>query len=84
MMSSQDTPAETTSLSWPGVSGRSGVSPDRRGESDLAIDRETFIVLTAWLRDQDPRLRDEAIDRCICYGQYVSRLHAPQAMSPHA
>lgn len=49
-----------------------GVSGWSRRHSDFAIDPEALVVLTAWLRDQDPRLRDEATDWCVRYGQFVS------------
>ncbi|CAN5628781.1 hypothetical protein BH24ACT26_BH24ACT26_03270 [soil metagenome] len=43
-----------------------------RQHSDFAIDPEALVVLTAWLRDRDPRLRDEATDWCVRFGQFVS------------
>lgn len=49
-----------------------GASGWTRKHSDFAIDPEALILLTAWLRDSDPRLRDEATDWCVRYGQFVS------------
>lgn len=49
-----------------------GVSGWSRQHSDFAIDPEALIVLTAWLHDSDPRLRDEATDWCVRYGQFIS------------
>jgi hypothetical protein len=49
-----------------------GVSGWSRRHSEFAIDPESLVLLTAWLRDRDPRLRDEATDWCVRYGQFVS------------
>lgn len=49
-----------------------GVSGWSRQHSDFAIDPEALVVLTAWLQDRDPRLRDEATDWCVRYGQFIS------------
>lgn len=49
-----------------------GVSGWSRQHSDFAVDPEALVVLTAWLQDLDPRLRDEATDWCVRYGQYIS------------
>lgn len=49
-----------------------GVSGWSRHHSDFAIDPEALVVLTAWLHDADPRLRDEATDWCVRYGQFIS------------
>lgn len=49
-----------------------GVSGWSRQHSDFAIDPEALVVLTAWLQDLDPRLRDEATDWCVRYGQFIS------------
>lgn len=49
-----------------------GVSGWSRRHSEFAIDPESLVVLTAWLRDRDPRLRDEATDWCVRYGQFIS------------
>lgn len=50
-----------------------GVSGWHRRHQDWGIDPEPLVVLTAWLEDLDPRLRDESIDWCITYGSYLSR-----------
>ncbi len=72
-MSSQDMPAadHVVGLAW-SLWAELGVSGWSRSHSDFAIDPEALIVLTAWLRDQDPRLRDEATDWCVRCGQFVS------------
>lgn len=49
-----------------------GVSGWRRMHSSHSIDPELLILFTSFLRDADPRLRDESIDWCISYGRYVS------------
>lgn len=49
-----------------------GVSGWTRDHRDVAIDPEALVLLTAWLRDLDPRLRDEATDWCVRYGRVVS------------
>ncbi len=51
-----------------------GVSGWSRTHADWAIDPEPLIIFTAWLGDVDPRLRDEALDWCIRYSRYVSRV----------
>jgi hypothetical protein len=62
----------TLSLAWSlwtemGVPG----TEDRR-HSDVALDPEALVLLTAGVQDDDPRLRDEALDWCIRYGQFIS------------
>ncbi len=49
-----------------------GVSGWRRMHSSHSIDPELLILFTSFLRDADPRLRDESTDWCIRYGRYVS------------
>lgn len=49
-----------------------GVSGWERHHSNLAIDVEPLILFTAALCYTDPRLRDEALDWCIRYGELVS------------
>ena len=49
-----------------------GVSGWRHRSSDVAIDTEALILFTAQLGDLDSRLRDEATDWCITYGNLVS------------
>lgn len=62
----------TLSLAWSlwmemGVSGTAN-----RRHSDIAVDPEALVLLTAGVQDDDPRLRDEALDWCIRYGQFIS------------
>lgn len=66
-------PAEDhlVSLAW-SLWAELGVSGWSRQHSDFAIDPEALVVLTAWLHDLDPRLRDEATDWCVRYGQFIS------------
>lgn len=72
-MSSERTPAEdhVVGLAW-SLWAELGVSGWSRQHGDFAIDPEALVVLTAWLRDIDPRLRDEATDWCVRYGQFLS------------
>jgi hypothetical protein len=49
-----------------GVAGMEGVS-------DVAVDLEALLVLTAQLAAEDPRLRDEAIDWCTGSHRFVSK-----------
>jgi hypothetical protein len=51
-----------------------GVSGWQRTHAEWAVDPEPLIIATAALRDADPRLRDEALDWCIRYWRYVSRV----------
>jgi len=51
-----------------------GVSGWRRTHQDWAIDPEPLIVFTAWMRDDDRRLRDESLDWCIHYWRHVSKV----------
>ena len=53
---------------WTGL----GVPGQIDNHGDCAIDPEPLILFTAGLGDADPRLRDEATDWCIRYGQLVS------------
>lgn len=50
-----------------------GVSGWTATHRDWAIDPEPLIVFTAFLEDEDPRLRDEATDWCIRNWRYVSK-----------
>ena len=43
-----------------------------RAHEKWAIDVEPLVVFTATIGDRDPRLRDEALDRCIRYSRLVS------------
>lgn len=49
-----------------------GVSGWQRNHRSFAVDPEVLILLTAWLQDLDPRLRDESTDWCIRYGKFIS------------
>src|SRR4051812_34911544 len=49
-----------------------GVSGWTRRHADWNVDLESLIILTAALKDADPRLRDESTDWCIQYGRFVS------------
>jgi len=50
-----------------------GVSGWTATHREWAIDPEPLIVFTAFLEDEDPRLRDEATDWCIRNWRYVSK-----------
>ncbi len=53
---------------WTGL----GVPGRIDNHADHAIDPESLIIFTAALCDADPRLRDEATDWCIRYGNLIS------------
>lgn len=55
-----------------------GVAGIKRQHQNVLISLEELIVLTSLLGDKDPRLRNEALDWCARYHQFVSisRLHA--------
>jgi len=68
-----------TDLAWGhwtelGVSGWRLRDREGSSELDVAIDPEPLIFLTAALADIDPRLRDEAIDWCVTFGRYISKV----------
>ncbi|MBA2726355.1 MAG: winged helix-turn-helix transcriptional regulator [Actinobacteria bacterium] len=63
--------AQVAGLAW-SLWAELGVSGWTRSHSDFGIDPEALGILTAWLRDHDPRLRDEATDWCIRYGRFIS------------
>ena len=50
-----------------------GLAGWRRTHQDWAIDPEPLIVFTARLANDDPRLRDEALDWCLRYWRHVSK-----------
>lgn len=50
-----------------------GVSGWTSTHADWAIDPEPLILFTAWLRDADPRLRDEATDWCVQNWRHISK-----------
>lgn len=62
-----------TALIW-GAWVELGVSGWERTHRDWVVDPEPLIVRTAELADNEPRLRDEALDWCIHYRRYVSRV----------
>lgn len=51
-----------------------GVSSWQRTHGNWVVDPEPLIIRTATVGDVDPRLRDEALDWCIHYSRYVSRV----------
>jgi len=61
------------SLVW-GAWVQLGVSGWQKTHGDWAVDPEPLIIATAALEDEDPRLRDEALDWCIQHWRYVSRV----------
>jgi DNA-binding transcriptional ArsR family regulator len=77
MPSSSQHPASLSELEsdllW-GAWAELGVSGWGRTHRDWVVDPEPLIVRTAEVADSDPRLRDEALDWCIHYWRYVSRV----------
>jgi len=63
---------QAIALAW-GTWVELGVSGWTATHREWAIDPEPLIVFTAFLADQDPRLRDEATDWCTRNWQYVSK-----------
>ncbi len=63
---------QATALAW-GAWVELGVSGWTDTHSDWAIDPEPLIVFTAFLGDEDARLRDEATDWCVRNWRYVSK-----------
>lgn len=61
-----------------------GVAGTRKRHSDWGIDPEPLIVFTSTLRDLDRRLVDEALDWCITYGQYISRVRLKNLVEAQA
>jgi hypothetical protein len=51
-----------------------GVGGWQRRHKDVAVDVEPLILFTADLGDRDPRLRDEATDWCVRFGELVSKV----------
>jgi len=58
-----------------------GVSGWGRTHQDWAIDPEPLIVFTAWMGDDDRRLRDESLDWCIHYWRHVSKVRLKNLLS---
>lgn len=63
---------QATALAW-GAWVELGVSGWTETHSDWAIDPEPLIVFTAFLGDEDARLRDEATDWCVRNWRFVSK-----------
>lgn len=63
---------QATALAW-GAWVELGVSGWTETHSDWAIDPEPLIVFTAFLGDEDARLRDEATDWCVRNWRHVSK-----------
>jgi hypothetical protein len=63
---------QATALAW-GAWVELGVSGWTETHSDWAIDPEPLLVFTAFLGDEDARLRDEATDWCVRNWRYVSK-----------
>lgn len=70
-LSSQQIQERLLDLAWSLWTGL-GVPGQIDNHTDHAIDPEALIIFTAVLGDMDPRLRDEATDWCIRYGNLVS------------
>jgi hypothetical protein len=60
-------------LLW-GAWSELGVSGWGRTHRNWVVDPEPLILRTAEVADSDPRLRDEALDWCVHYWRYVSRV----------
>ncbi|MDQ1436881.1 MAG: hypothetical protein QOK43_510 [Acidimicrobiaceae bacterium] len=63
---------QCVALAW-GAWSELGVSGWPTTHRDWAIDPEPLILLTAWLKDADRRLRDEATDWCVRYERRISK-----------
>lgn len=63
---------QAAALAW-GAWVELGVSGWTETHSDWAIDPEPLIVFTAFLGDEDARLRDEATDWCVSNWRYISK-----------
>jgi len=77
MASSSRRPAGTfadqsVALAW-GAWAELGVSGWSSTHAGWAVDPEPVILFTAWLRDADPRLRDEGTDWCVQNWRQISR-----------
>jgi hypothetical protein len=59
-------------LAW-GAWAELGVPGWVRSHKEWVIDPEPLIIFTAWLGDEDARLRDEATDWCIANWRHVSK-----------
>jgi hypothetical protein len=63
---------QALAMAW-GVWAELGVSGWTRTHGNWAVDPEPLILFTAWLGDEDPRLRDETSDWCIQNWRLVSK-----------
>lgn len=70
---SADVRRSTLDILW-SLWAECGVSGWHRGAGKTAIDIEALILCTAAVGDLDARLRDEATDWCIRYGDLVSKV----------
>lgn len=70
---------QALALAW-GAWTELGVSGWASSHADWAIDPEPLIVFTAFLRDRDPRLRDEGTDWCIRNWRHVSKVRLKSAL----
>lgn len=77
--SSRDVERALVDLAWShwtalGVSGWRLASRRAEANAPIAVDPEALLLLTAAIGRDDPRLRDEALDWCVAYGRYVSKV----------
>ncbi len=70
-MSSSPVREELVALAW-SLWAELGVSGWERHHRGWFVDPEPLIVFTAWLGDEDARLRDEMTDWCIRFGSWIS------------
>jgi hypothetical protein len=62
---------ELAGLAW-SMWAELGVSGWERRHRTWFVDPEPLLIFTAWLGDEDARLRDEVTDWCISYGTWIS------------
>lgn len=62
---------ELAGLAW-SLWAELGVSGWERRHRTWFVDPEPLVIFTAWLGDEDARLRDEVTDWCIGYGSWIS------------
>jgi hypothetical protein len=70
-MSSSKVREELVALAW-SLWAELGVSGWERRHKAWFVDPEPLVIFTAWLGDQDARLRDEVTDWCIRFGSWIS------------
>src|SRR5262245_31492145 len=70
-MTSSSLREELVGLAW-SLWAELGVSGWERHHRMWFVDPEPLIVFTAWLGDDDARLRDEVTDWCLAFGTWVS------------